>query len=134
VNSTPTGPISPASDSPAKPANPANSTTAAGPRIFGSELERRAAEVRREKAEQAKFIAQQKAEASLQLILAQPCPEHGAPPGKPCWRMPLDDLHHQGGQAGKAVCGRRIAQAKGVARIRREREARQQTKTRRSRR
>ena len=74
--STSSKPISPASD------------TGFGPRIFGSELERRAAEVGRENAEQAKFIAQQKAEASLQLILAQPCPEHGAPPGKSCWRMP----------------------------------------------
>ena len=74
--STSSTPISPASD------------TGFGPRIFGSELERRAAEVGRENAEQAKFIAQQKAEASLQLILAQPCPEHGDRLANPCGRTP----------------------------------------------
>lgn len=108
---------------------------------LGSELERKAAMVRtqraREKAERDRFIAQQKAEATtLTLALAQPCPEHDAAPGKPCWRLPGDDKHHR---AGKGVCGLRTQQALGVAKLRRERlareaerEARQQAKAKRS--
>lgn len=101
------------------------------PPAYGSELERRAAEVRRERAAQLKIAAQREVEAAaLRLTLAQPCPEHDAPPGKPCWSLPVDDPHQR---AGKAVCGRRAAQAVGVARLRREREAREQARATRSR-
>jgi hypothetical protein len=47
------------------PAQPSQSpATRSGPPMLDSELERRAAEVRREKAERARFTAKQKAEAS----------------------------------------------------------------------
>jgi hypothetical protein len=109
--------------------SPTNPTTQGQP-VFGSELERRAAEARlaraRERGQRDRLIAQQNAEAAtFAIALAQPCPEHKAAPGKPCWRLSPDDLHHR---AAKGVCGPRITQAVGVARLRREREAREQAK------
>jgi hypothetical protein len=113
----------------------AATTSAASTALLGPELERRAAEIRRqqaeesrrqaeEKAERDRFAAQQKAEAAtFALALARTCPDHDARPGNPCWRVAPDDVHHR---PNRAVCGRRIAQALGVAQLRRQREAREQ--------
>jgi len=69
------------------------------------------------------FTAQQKTEsAAFAIALSQPCPEHKAGPGKPCWRLPTDSTRDR---ASKGVCGPRITQAMGVARLRWEREQRE---------
>jgi hypothetical protein len=86
------------------PSSPAQSQPlqAVPPLPLGPELERRAAEVRRQMAERAKFIAEHEESTTFRLALTRPCADHHAAAGKPCWRMPLDDKHHR---SGRGVCG-----------------------------